>query len=148
GRISDLGLRLREFPRVSAVIVAIPSLSADRIRYVSQVCSALGIAVKRLQSFEDIACIDADQVPTAASVESVLEKEIHIEHEAEIRAALTEKRILITVAGGSFESEIARQVLSFKPAALILLDNGEYNLYRSDRELAGLAPQVPPCAVL
>ena len=40
------------------------------------------------------------------------------------------KRVLITGAGGSIGSEIARQCSMFGAASLTLVDNGEYNLYR------------------
>lgn len=45
------------------------------------------------------------------------------------------KRILITGAGGSIGSEIVRQVVSFEPSEVILLDNCEYALYKIDSEI-------------
>ena len=44
------------------------------------------------------------------------------------------KRILITGAGGSIGSEIVRQCLAFGAASLVLVDNGEYNLYAIGEE--------------
>jgi len=45
------------------------------------------------------------------------------------------KRILITGAGGSIGSEIARQCEKFGAASLTLVDNGEYNLYQIGEHL-------------
>jgi UDP-N-acetyl-D-glucosamine 4,6-dehydratase len=45
------------------------------------------------------------------------------------------KRVLITGAGGSIGSEIARQAHAFGASKLLLLDHAEYNLYRILEEL-------------
>jgi FlaA1/EpsC-like NDP-sugar epimerase len=45
------------------------------------------------------------------------------------------KRVLVTGAAGSIGSDIVRQVLQFKPAQLILLDQAESPLYELEREL-------------
>ena len=48
---------------------------------------------------------------------------------------LREKRVLITGAGGSIGSELARQLLSGGAERLYLLGHGENSIYRIDREL-------------
>ncbi len=58
------------------------------------------------------------------------------------------RRVLITGAGGSIGSEIVRQVASFGPARLVLLDAGEFNLYAIDHELAEKHPELDRRAVL
>ena len=68
-------------------------------------------------------------------IEDLLEREeiqLNIE---QISAELKGKVIMITGAAGSIGSEIARQVLSFKPGKLVLLDQGETPLYELDNEL-------------
>ena len=47
-----------------------------------------------------------------------------------IGAFIKDKRILITGAGGSIGSEIARQCQKFGASSLTLVDNSEYNLYQ------------------
>ncbi|HET6813924.1 MAG TPA: polysaccharide biosynthesis protein, partial [Actinomycetota bacterium] len=46
-----------------------------------------------------------------------------------VKAMLRNRRVLVTGAGGSIGSEIARQVANFGPAALVLLDHDETHLH-------------------
>src|SRR5439155_2244345 len=73
-----------------------------------------------------------------------------------VRAVLTEKdrqtfagqRLLVTGAGGSVGSELARQLAACGPASLTLFDHAEYNLFRVERELRQDFPDVNIVAVL
>ena len=56
------------------------------------------------------------------------------------RASFAGRRILITGAGGSIGSELARQLALCGPSRLTLVDQSEYNLFQIERELAELAP--------
>jgi FlaA1/EpsC-like NDP-sugar epimerase len=55
------------------------------------------------------------------------------------RAVLTDKRVLVTGAGGSIGSELCRQIQGARPAALSLLDHDESNLHRLKMDLDGEA---------
>ncbi len=52
---------------------------------------------------------------------------------------ITGKRILVSGAGGSIGSEICRQVLRFRPKALVLYELSEFHLFQIERELSAVA---------
>ncbi len=58
------------------------------------------------------------------------------------------RRVLVTGAGGTIGSELARQLAALGPAELVLLDNGEYALWQIDLELQEAHPDVPRRAAI
>ncbi|HJP20075.1 MAG TPA: nucleoside-diphosphate sugar epimerase/dehydratase [Alphaproteobacteria bacterium] len=58
------------------------------------------------------------------------------------------RRVLVTGAGGTIGSELARQMAALGPARLALLDNGEHALYTVDLELGERFPELARSAVL
>lgn len=65
-----------------------------------------------------------------------------------VSGALEAKRVLITGAGGSIGSEIARIAASFRPSLLVLMERSENALFEIDRTIAKKFPSVPRRAVL
>ncbi len=57
-------------------------------------------------------------------------------------APVTNKVILVTGAAGSIGSELARQLVTYQPKTLVLLDNNESNLYELELELIAKFPDV------
>ena len=135
GPLSSLEHWLQKYPRVSAVLVAIPSLSKARYLEIEEICKRVGIPLKRLQAFEDIAISGSEDVE-GPSIEGMLEKEVHVEHEDDIRQQLLGRRVLVTGAGGSIGSELVRQILPFGPAEVTLLDHSEFNLFKVEQEFS------------
>jgi len=58
------------------------------------------------------------------------------------------RRVLVTGAGGTIGSELARQVAALGPEEVLLLDNGEYALWQIDLELGETHPGVARRAVI
>jgi FlaA1/EpsC-like NDP-sugar epimerase len=63
------------------------------------------------------------------------------------RRTFAGSRVLITGAGGSIGSELAREIAACSPSRLTLLDHSEYNLFHIERELRDRWPKlsIVPC---
>jgi len=65
-----------------------------------------------------------------------------------MRKLVEGRRVLLTGAGGSIGSELARQLASLNPAHLTLLDQSEYALWQIDLAISELAPGLPRTAII
>jgi FlaA1/EpsC-like NDP-sugar epimerase len=68
-------------------------------------------------------------------VEDLLRRPSATEHAEAVRDLIKDRTIVITGAGGSIGSELARQVYSLGPRRLVLVDRAESALYLVQREL-------------
>jgi len=60
----------------------------------------------------------------------------------EDRRTFEGQRVMVTGAGGTVGSELARQLAGCRPARLTLFEQSEYNLFRIEQELAEDYPEV------
>jgi O-antigen biosynthesis protein WbqV len=82
------------------------------------------------------------------SLEELLSRpQVRLDREAG-RALVSGRRVLVTGAGGSIGSELARQIAGGDCAHLTLLDSSEAALFQIEREIAEARPQISLSAVL
>jgi FlaA1/EpsC-like NDP-sugar epimerase len=68
-------------------------------------------------------------------VEDLLAREQITTHAPEVAETIRDQVVMVTGAGGSIGSELARQVYAFGPRRLVLVDRAESPLYMIQREL-------------
>ena len=56
--------------------------------------------------------------------------------ELELVSRVAGRRVVVTGAGGTIGSELTRQIAALGPARLVLVENGEFNLYAIAGELS------------
>lgn len=78
--------------------------------------------------------LDSRQIRDVSIYDILGRKEAKIDID-EISGYINNKTILVTGAGGSIGSEICRQILSYKPKRLVLVDIYENNVYDLENEL-------------
>ncbi len=128
---------------VKQLIFADKDIPAEQKNVVVQKCLNRGVKVKSIRNFVELTTNNPvlprlDEI----KIEDLLERDpIHLDVHT-ISSSLKGKTILVTGAAGSIGGEIVRQVLSFKPAKLILLDQAETPIYFIELELLGKYPEL------
>ena len=147
---------LAELPRVLAeqrpvvAVVANPELPGRAVRDIATACAEAGVRLRTVPAMSELppgARITLARV-REVRLEDLLGREPVGDGDADVGAFLRGRRVLVTGAGGSIGSELARQVARFAPAALTLVDHAENGLYYIHRELVSSAPLFPLRAVV
>ena len=128
---------------VDEIIIAIPSASKKAINEILTECTKTGCKIRILPSVGQL--IDGSVVMQKVrnvDIEDLLGREPVKTDLDEISSYFENQVVLITGGGGSIGSELCRQIASFKPGHLIILDNYENNAYEIQNELLGRYPQL------
>lgn len=135
GPIDRLLFFLNRF-QADEILIVMPSVVGEDMRRIVAACKASGLPFKTLPSLGSL----VDGKVTVSDVREVRYEDIlgrppvQLDY-AGIGRCLTGKTVAVTGAGGSIGSELCRQILRFKPAALVLIEANEFNLYRIEQEL-------------
>lgn len=129
--------------RVAKVIIAIPSAPRTVIRELVRSCETAHVKFKTLPGLGQIlqGKVSVSQIKDV-EIEDLLGRDPVALDELAIASYLSDKRVLVSGAGGSIGSEICRQIAGYHPQKLIILDNGETPLYEIERELTARFPDL------
>ena len=118
------------------LLITMPEAPGTTIRQVVDAALARGLDVRTVPPMSDLldGTLDAYRV-RRVQVEDLLRRTTGTEHAAAVHDVISDRVVLITGAGGSIGSELARQVFALAPRRLILVDRAESALYLVQREL-------------
>jgi len=153
GDIATVLERLHDEGRLpGTLVITTPDLSGPRLALIVAQADRFGLRVRRAPrpTALDAGAIDDRQAldlkPVA--IEDLLNRpQVPLDRDGMARL-IQGRRVMVTGAGGTIGSELARQVAAFGPSTLVLLDNGEYALWQIDLELAETHPSVSRQALL
>jgi FlaA1/EpsC-like NDP-sugar epimerase len=142
-------IRLASRGKVDEVLIAMPSASKLTLKNLLKEIEQLSVKVRILPGLADL----AQGKVLVSELKEVDVSDILGRLEVEANQRLIDKDlqgkvVLITGAGGSIGSEIARQVASNKPRKLIILDSSEYALFNLKNEIEELNPKVNLYSIL
>jgi len=117
-------------------IIAMPSASNQQMQKVVGICEKSEVKFRTLPTLNDLGnkATRIDDLKRVAIDDLLGRDPISLVWDT-IREGLAGKCVMITGGGGSIGSELCRQIARLNPLELIVVDNGEYALYRIDHEL-------------
>ena len=129
---------------VSTIVIALPSVSPERLRDIMQRLTLSGISTKILSRLVDLA---DDKTPPRDAIRDLKFEDLlgrpPVPPRLDMFARCVRgKTVLVTGAGGSIGSELCRQIASLGPSRLHLLDHSEFALYTVRQELAMRFPDI------
>ena len=136
--------------RPQRLIICTSTLERDVARRFLDFSAESGISLARVPRLTDFRAAREDDVQRVepVAIEDLLGRPQTVLDHAGMRALIAGRRVLVTGAGGTIGGELARQIASYAPARLALLDNGEYALYTIDQEMKERFAEVPRQAII
>ena len=132
----DLLEKTLDTKQVDEVIIAIPSAPGRIIRLVNDVCRRKGITSRIIPGIYELigGKVSVNRLREVDITDLLRREPVKIDDQL-IGSILTNKRILVTGAGGSIGTEICRQVARWNPKEIVLLGHGENSIFESWMEL-------------
>jgi FlaA1/EpsC-like NDP-sugar epimerase len=129
---------------VRSIVIAIPSVSPERLRDIMQRLAQAGVSTRILSRLVDLA---DDKITPRESIRELKFEDLlgrpPVPPRVDLFARCVRgKTVLVTGAGGSIGSELCRQIVTLSPSRLHLLDHSEFALYTIRQELATRFPDL------
>lgn len=140
GPTRDLA-RIASHTGAEAILVCIPSATHAQMHGILNTCRQLNLPVRSLPSLSELIRgatankISARHLMTPR-IEHLLQRDEFEIDSRETRRLIEGKTVLVTGAGGSIGSELAKQIASARPRKLLLLDKSENSLFYINLEIA------------
>lgn len=134
---------------VTHAIIAMPSASHVMRRRAVEICEQAGVEVMTVPSFHDLVngTVTVSQL-RRVELEDLLGRDPVVLDLPGLREWLNGRVALVSGAGGSIGSELCRQIATFQPRKLVLVDHSEFALYQIEQEFRERVPSLDiVCAV-
>ena len=131
---NDLDKILKE-KEVDQLIISAQNISANRKKEIAEICIANHVKVQNVPPVKKWINgeLSINQIRDINILELLERSEIQLDTQL-IKDQLTGKVILVSGAAGSIGSEIARQVIEYRPSKLVLVDIAETPIYHLELE--------------
>lgn len=143
GTTPEIRSVIRDY-QVDQVLLAMPSAPGRVIRPLVEQCRDMNVKIRILPALDQML---GGQISVRhirdVQIEDLLQREPAVVDLAEIAGYLTHRVVLVTGAGGTIGSELARQIAPFAPQAVLLLGIDETSVFEIDLDMRQRFPEVP-----
>ncbi len=129
--------------KVDEIIIAIPSAKRSTIKEIVNECKRTKVKIRIVPGMYELigGTVNIQSVRDIDIKDILGRDEVNLDNEA-IADYLNGKVVMVTGGGGSIGSELSRQIASFGPKALILLDIYENGVFALQNELLKFHPDL------
>ena len=140
---------LIERHRIEEILIAMPTASGGVVRGVVRAAMDARIPARTVPALSEILSGRVSMSHLRkVEIQDLLRREPVRTDLQPVRAIVSGRTVLVTGAGGSIGSELARQLAWLKPGHLVLLGNGENEIFDIREELKGAFPALQITAVI
>jgi len=141
GPVSELGAIIQRHD-VEMVAIAIQNPPGAFVRKVLGVCQSLNVPVRIVPGVDHWVMGKSQDTLRDITLDDLLGRDpVEVDY-ARCSQSVNDRIVLVTGAAGSIGSELCRQVLTFHPRELHMLDNNESGLHDLSLELANISPET------
>ncbi len=128
---------------IDQLVISIAQASRSEFRRILDICERIPVKVRVIPGLHEIlqGKVRVSRIRDL-QIEDLLGRAPVQLDEGDMRRFVFGKTVLVTGAGGSIGSELARQLAMFEPDRLLLVERAEFALFEIDRELSRLDPGV------
>ena len=148
GTTEDLPRLVKEFGVVQ-VVITIAQISRSEILRIIDICHKIPVKLRVIPGLYDLlqGKVEVTRI-RSVHMEDLLGREPIYLDEPQIGQFLAGKTVMVTGAGGSIGSELARQVARFAPSRLLLVERAEFALFEIDQDLRRSHPQLAVISIV
>ena len=142
GAIDDIPTVCREH-EIGQVIIALEDGSGETIRDIVTVCTSADVKHRVLPPTTDLlqGKVSISRIREVSLQDLLGRPPVRLQMD-ELARMISGNVVLVTGAGGSIGSELCRQVASFGPGRLVMVEQAENPLFHLERELRQTHPEI------
>ena len=136
-------------------VVSLPASAGRAIAAVRTAVRGVGVSERFVPPLAELLAsppapsfVSAGNGPVEMDLASLIGRAPRPADETALRGLISGRRVLVTGAGGSIGSELAKLCASYGPEAILLVERSENGLFEIDRGIAQRWPDLPRRAVL